>query len=103
MRSLWTKIIGEPPGFSLEARIFNAICFISVIGLFAGAVNNMLIGARQIVMVMVPVFACVALSFYFARFKKKLNSSFILYMIATNVLIIVNFRYNSGINGPALL
>jgi len=103
MRSIGTKIIGEPPGFPLEARIFNAICFISFIGLFAGIINNVLIGARLMVMVMIPVFACVGVSYYFARFKKKLNGSFILYMIATNVLIVVNFKYNSGINGPALL
>jgi len=103
MRSFWTKIIGEPPGFSLEARTFNAICFISAIGLFAGTINNILIGATLIASVMVPVFVSVVLSYYFARFKKKLSGPFILYMIATNLLIIVNFRYNAGINGPALL
>ncbi|MCO5949484.1 sensor histidine kinase [Mucilaginibacter flavidus] len=33
----------------------------------------------------------------------KLNSSIITYMIATNILIVVNYKYNSGINGPTLL
>ncbi len=103
IRSFWTKIIGELPDFSLEARIFNAVCFISALGLFSGTINNTLIGARQMAIIMMPVFACVALSYYFARFKKQLNSSFILYMVATNVLIIANFRYDAGINGPALL
>ena len=103
LRSFWTKIIGELSYFSLEARTLNAVCFISAIGLFSGIINNMLIGARQMVAIMAPVFACVVLSYYFARFKKRLNSSVILYMVATNVLIIANFRYHAGINGPALL
>jgi two-component system sensor histidine kinase/response regulator len=103
LQPFWTKIIGEPIHFSLEARIFNSICFISAIGLSFGIINNFLIGAQQIVMVMVPVLACVVFSYYNARYNKKLNSSFVLYMVATNVLIIVNFRYNSGINGPAIL
>ena len=103
MRSFWTNTVGGLPYFSLEARIFNAVCFISTLGLFAGIVNNILIGARQMVIIMAPVFAAVALSYFFARFKKTLNGPFILYMVATNVLIIANFRYDGGINGPALL
>ena len=102
-RSFWTKITGEPVGFSLETRIFNAICLISACGLCAGLVNNLLAGAQQIALVMAPVLICKLLSYYAARFKKWLNGAFILYMVATNILIIANFRYNSGINGPALL
>jgi signal transduction histidine kinase len=83
--------------------MLNAISFISATGMFLGAINNFLIGNRQILMVMAPVFVCVALSYYFARFKRKLNSSFVLYLVATNVLIVANFRYDAGINGPALL
>jgi len=33
----------------------------------------------------------------------KLDSCVIAYMIAINILLIVNFKYNSGINGPTLL
>ena len=33
----------------------------------------------------------------------KLDSCIIAYMIAINILLIVNFKYNSGINGPTLL
>ena len=62
-----------------------------------------MIGAKQIVLIMGPALICVILSYYASRFKKWPQAAFILYMVATNVLIIANFKYNSGINGPALL
>jgi len=103
MRSLWAKIIGQPPAFSLEARIFNAICFASAITLFLTAFSNLLLGIRQSAILMAVIFVIAVFCYYFSRFKMKLNSCITVYMIAINILLIVNYKYNSGINGPTLL
>jgi two-component system, sensor histidine kinase and response regulator len=103
MQTFWKKCLGYPPDFSLEARIFNAICLVSAVCLFLNIFLNSLLGIFQLVFLMVAVFAISILCFYYSRFKMKLNSSIIIYMIATNILIVVNYKYNSGINGPTLL
>jgi two-component system sensor histidine kinase/response regulator len=103
MQSFWKKCLGYPPDFSLEARIFNAICLASAVTLFLNIFLNSLLGIFQLAILMAAVFIISALCYYFSRFKMKLNASIIVYMIASNLLIIVNYKYNSGINGPTLL
>jgi two-component system sensor histidine kinase/response regulator len=103
VRSFWAKVIGQPPAFSLEARIFNAICLTSAVSLLLTVLLNLLLGIQQLVILMASVCVAAVLCYYYARFKMKLNSSIIIYMIAINILIIVNYKYNSGINGPTLL
>jgi len=103
IKSFWEKSIGAPTVFSLEARIFNAICLTSVVSLIFTVCLNFLLGIQQLVILMVSVLACAVLCYYFARFKGKLISSIIVYMVVINILLAVNFKYNSGINGPTLL
>ncbi|MEP6611650.1 MAG: HAMP domain-containing sensor histidine kinase, partial [Mucilaginibacter sp.] len=102
-QSFWKKCLGYPPDFSLEARIFNAICLASAVTLFLNIFLNSLLGIFQLAILMAAVFIISALCYYYSRFKMKLNASIIVYMIASNLLIIVNYKYNSGINGPTLL
>ena len=101
--SFWKKLLGHPPDFSLEARIFNAICLISSICLFLNIFLNSLLGIQQLVILMVVVLAITVICYYYSRFKKKLSTCIVIYMIACNILLIVNYKYNSGINGPTLL
>jgi len=103
MRSLWADSIGRPPAFSLEARIFNVICIVSAFTAFANIFLNYLLGIPQLAIVMAIVFAIASLCYYYSRFKMILNSFIIVYMIVMNMLLIVNYKYNSGINGPTLL
>jgi len=102
-QSFWIKILGEPKAFSLEARIFNAICLISAIGLFFTAFLNLILGIQQLVVLMLTVFFIAITCYYYSRVKMMLNTSIIVYMIAINFLLAVNFKYNSGISGPSLL
>ena len=55
------------------------------------------------VILMVAVFIVSVVCYYYSRFKMKVHACIIIYMIALNILLIVNFKYNSGINGPSLL
>jgi two-component system sensor histidine kinase/response regulator len=101
--SFWKKILGYPPDFSLEARIFNAICLVSAVTLLLNVFLNFQLGIPQLAILMAAVFAISVICYYFSRIKKKLNACIVIYMIACNILLIVNYKYNSGINGPSLL
>jgi two-component system sensor histidine kinase/response regulator len=103
MQSFWAKVVGRPPGFSLEARIFNATCVTSAVCVFLTIFLNFLLGIPELVILMAAIFAITVLCYYYSRFKMKLDSCVTTYMIAINILLIVNFKYNSGINGPTLL
>jgi len=99
----WARIIGQSPEFNLEARIFNGVCFFSAIGALFGAISNSLFGFQEIAVLFVLVFVCMSLCYYFSRFKALSAISILMYMVIVNLLNIANFRYNGGINGPALL
>ncbi|MDP9080076.1 MAG: ATP-binding protein [Bacteroidota bacterium] len=102
-QSFWKKLLGYPPNFSLEARIFNAICLASAVVLFLNIFLDILLGIQQLVILMVAIFVISVICYYYSRFKKKWNTCIVIYMIACNILLIVNYKYNSGINGPSLL
>jgi signal transduction histidine kinase len=101
--SFWKKLLGYPPYFSLEARIFNAICLTSAVVLFLNIFLDIQLGIPQLAILMAAVFAISVVCYYYSRFKKKWNTCIVIYMIACNILLIVNYKYNSGINGPSLL
>src|SRR5665213_830728 len=103
MSITWVKIIGQSPDFNLEARIFNGVCFFSAGAILFGTIGNLLFGSAEIAVSFVAVFVCISLCYYFSRFKAKSAASILAYMIIINLLNLANFRYNGGINGPALL
>ncbi len=103
IRSFWAKAIGQPPGFTLEARIFNAVCLVSAICVFLTIFLNSLLGIPQLVILMAAILATNVLCYYYSRFKMKLENSIVAYMIAINLLLVVNFKYNSGIDGPSVI
>jgi len=99
----WARIIGQSPEFNLEARIFNGVCFFSAVAILFGTIGNLLFGSVEIGVSFVAVFVCISLCYYFSRYKAKSAASILAYMVIINLLNIANFRYNGGINGPALL
>ncbi|MDR3693610.1 HAMP domain-containing sensor histidine kinase [Mucilaginibacter sp.] len=102
-QSFWSKIIGAPADFSLEARIFNAITFVSAASLIFTIGLNYILGIQQLAVLMLLVFFLAITCYYYSRIKLKLNACIMVYMTVINTLLIVNFKYNSGINGPTLL
>lgn len=103
LQSFFQLVTGAPGGFSLEARIFNGICFFSMSGVAVGVIANFILGKLLLAFIMLPLEGCAITSYYFSRVRHKLNPAVILYMAALNVLVIAGFVSNSGINGPSLL
>lgn len=103
VKTAWDYLIGNPSEFTLESRIFNSLCLIGLIAIAYHIPFNFLIGLP------VPGFIAIALLvfqsgfYYLARFRRKLQTSVLLTGITIHVLFILNYYFNSGINGPTLL
>jgi len=96
----WDKLIGDARTFSLEARIFHAVCIVSCIGLLANVPFNYLIDLPELSLLMLLLFFMVAGIYYMARVKNKLAISVTFFNILCIILLIINYPLNSGINGP---
>jgi signal transduction histidine kinase len=100
MSSLWVKLTGDPAAFSLEFRIFHAVCLIVVFALAYNIPFNLIVGLP--VPAAISLVACIAfyILYYRSRYQGKMRSSVTLCAVLANALFIVNYFYNSGINGP---
>jgi signal transduction histidine kinase len=98
--SLWIKLTGSASDFSLEHRIFHAICLIVLVALVYTAPMNFMIGLP--VAGLLSVFAAaIFLGFYYrSRHMGKMKGSIFIVTIICNALFLVNYFYNSGISGP---
>ena len=103
IKQLWSRLTGPADEFGLEARIFHAICFISMIIIILSIPINFSNELSELVPLMSVLFVTDFFLYYLSRFQKKLNLSIILFSLMANILFVINFYYNSGINGPGLM
>lgn len=103
IKKVWTNLLGPENEFSLESRVFHAVCLISIIILLTSLPINYTNGLSELVVLMGVVIFVGLLAYYLSRFQKKLNFSIIFFSIAANLFFISNFYFNSGIAGPGLL
>ncbi|MEV4883842.1 HAMP domain-containing histidine kinase [Chitinophaga ginsengisegetis] len=96
-------LIGDPQQFSLENRIFNAICAISLFIIAINVPYNYVTGltvTSLIFALLVPVFSFI---YFLSRYRKKVNISIALAVIMINVSFAINYFYSGGIQGASLL
>ncbi|MBC8054644.1 MAG: sensor histidine kinase [Sphingobacteriaceae bacterium] len=101
--TLWDRLVGKDSEQPLEARIFHAVCILSVAALAFSVPFNLLIQLKELAFIMLVVCLLVLISYYYSRYKKKSHLNITLYGILSNLLFAVNFYYNSGIDGPTLM
>lgn len=97
------KITGDEKDFSLEARIFHAICIISFFILSISQIVNVSYGLYELAVLMGSLQLIGTIFYFLSRVYKKLNLSIIFFALATNFLFVLNFYFNSGIDGPGLI
>lgn len=100
---IWKKLIGHKSETTLEERIFHVICIISIVALAINAVFNLFAGIPELTVVSIGLIMAVAFAFYLSRIKKKSLIGIVIFEILNNLLLLANFYYNSGINGPSTL
>ncbi|MFA6945783.1 MAG: HAMP domain-containing sensor histidine kinase [Pedobacter sp.] len=103
IKKVWTNITGQEADFSLEARIFHAICIISMLILIISVPLNISYGLFELVELMSLVLIALLLMYYLSRIRKRLNLSILLFSLVANILFVTNFYFNSGIDGPGLM
>ncbi len=97
------KLTGSGHEFSMEARIFNATCLVSLMTTAANIPMNYLVGVPSLALLMAGLFLLLSFIYYYSRFKRKLNISFFLFCLLSDVFFTFNYYQNSGIDGPSLL
>ncbi|MFX1704719.1 HAMP domain-containing sensor histidine kinase [Chitinophaga sp. CC14] len=96
-------LIGDPQQFSLENRIFNAICAISLFIIAINVPYNYVTGltvTSLIFALLVPAFSFI---YFLSRYRKKVNISIALAVIMINMSFAINYFYSGGIQGASLL
>lgn len=104
MRHLWQKAIGNSDGFSNEQRIVNAILVIT----FAVGIAYLLAAlgtglSRVVLFMLLGILAVLPVLYYLSRVRRKTMLAAILYASICYVVLIINYFFNSGIDGPTLL
>lgn len=103
IKTLIENLIGISVSDDLESRIFNAVSFFVSLVLVLNAIENYVLGLSILAILMLISSGLSFLLYYLSRFKKKLNIAVILFGIAGNVALTINFYYNFGTAGPTLL
>jgi signal transduction histidine kinase len=96
-------LIGDPQQFSLENRIFNAICAISLFIIAINVPYNYITGLTVTALIfalLVPAFSFI---YFLSRYRKKVNISIAIAVIVINVSFAINYFYSGGIQGASLL
>jgi two-component system, sensor histidine kinase and response regulator len=97
------NLTGSEKDFSLEARIFHAICILSFFVLSISHLVNISYGLYELAVLMGALQLIGTLFYFLSRVYKRYNLSIIFFALAANVLFVSNFYFNSGINGPGLI
>jgi len=97
------ELVGDPVSFTLEERIFNTVCLISIFTLCLEIPFNFSIGliASGVLCVFGVFFA--GFIYYLSRFKRNSSLAIKLFCLVCNLLFVVNYFLNSGFFGPNLL
>lgn len=94
-------LIGNKTSFTLEGRIFHSVCLVALMGLAVCIPFNASMQLFRLSLLMSGIFLAVLAIYYFSRFKNKTAAGIIILSVINNLLLIVNYYYNSGVNGPS--
>ncbi|HVV54736.1 MAG TPA: HAMP domain-containing sensor histidine kinase [Mucilaginibacter sp.] len=97
---MWVRLTGDPTVFPLEFRIFHSLCLISIASLAYNVPFNFVMGLPVPGWISAVSGALITYLYYRSRYLKLTSGSIGLAAVVANLLFIVNYFYNSGINGP---
>ncbi|WP_316812386.1 HAMP domain-containing sensor histidine kinase [Pedobacter heparinus] len=101
MIQLRDYLIGKKTSFTLEGRIFHSVCLIALMGLAVCIPFNASMQLFRLSLLMMGIFLAVLTIYYFSRFRNKTSAGIVILSVINNLLLIVNYYYNSGVNGPS--
>lgn len=103
MKSFWYYLTGTNSEFSLESRIFHSFCVLAIITLAYCIPINLALNLPNSAIIALIALVSQSILYYLSRFKKKTRLSLILSIVIIHIVLIINYYFNSGINGPTHL
>jgi signal transduction histidine kinase len=100
---LWQQLTGDRAEFSMENRAFNFISVLSFFLIICYLIYDAYLGQTLLTVMLVLLLPVLGICYYFSRFKKKYEPGLIIYALFSYAALILNYFYNSGINGPTLM
>lgn len=97
----WRKLIGDPNQFQLETRVFHAICIALIFGVSVNIPVAFYMQITPLIILLSVVVVFAGILFFLSRIKKRHHIAANLFQVFVNIALIVNYYYNSGVNGPS--
>jgi two-component system sensor histidine kinase/response regulator len=99
----WTRFSGDPESHTLEARIFHITCVFTIVLFSCSVLFNYLIGLYSLCILLVPSVVAACGLYYLSKVKFRHALAVLIFCILGNIVFIIFFLNNSGINGPSLI
>jgi signal transduction histidine kinase len=92
--------MGDEISFSLEARIFHSVCIALIVGVSVNIPIAFYMRIPELAGLLSLVVLVAALLYYLSRFRGLHQTVAVIFQVFVNLALIVNYYFNSGINGP---
>jgi signal transduction histidine kinase len=101
--SFWTKLLGSSEEFSMRNRAFNFVCVVTSFLLIFCFAFDFYIGQIYMSVVIIILILLLFVIYYFSRYKKKYKAGVVIFAIVCYLVLILNYFWNSGLEGPTLM
>lgn len=103
MNKYWYYLTGTNQDFSLESRIFHSFCIVAFFILILSIPLNLILGLPTPALITFVALVTQSGLYYLSRFRNKTKISLWLSIFIIHIFLIINYLFNSGIQGPSLL
>lgn len=102
LRKFWHYLIGDSEKFPPEQRAFNVVSIITTALILILIPLNISFSLWVVSVMLIVIETVLVILYIRSRAYGKYTYSLLIYAIASYIVIIITFLYNSGSNGPAL-
>jgi signal transduction histidine kinase len=92
--------MGDEISFPLETRIFHSVCIALIVGVSVNIPIAFYMRIPELAGLLSLVVLVAALLYYLSRFRGLHQTVAVIFQVFVNLALIVNYYFNSGINGP---
>lgn len=93
----------HPESELMQGKIFHRMCLVIMITIPLALLINLFTQLAFTSQILGLAFVLIAALYYNSRYLGQLKLSIILFSIILHVLLVINYFYNSGIEGPSLI
>jgi signal transduction histidine kinase len=97
----WKWLMGNEHAFTLEVRIFHAVCVLLVLCLLISVPVAYGLHIPHLALMLVIVSSIAGVLYYLSRFKGFHQLSAAIFQVFLCLGLAANYYYNSGVNGPS--